>query len=67
VSINRIRQALKIGYPRSGWLRFEHGFANLSVSLGGVGSAVRIDEVRGVAIEPVLKFWLDDRLKELEK
>ena len=55
VSANRARQALALGYPKSVRMRFLEGFASLGIELGGLTSAVRIDETRGVPIAPMLE------------
>jgi hypothetical protein len=52
--VNRIRKALAIGYPDHVRLGFSHGFASYRVTLGGLGALVRIDEVRGIPIGPIL-------------
>ncbi len=54
VSANRIRKALKVGYPRYARLRLDGGFLSAKVELGGLGSLVRIDEVRGIPTGPLL-------------
>jgi hypothetical protein len=37
---------------------FHDGFATLALELGGLASAVRIDEIRGTAVGPVLERYL---------
>lgn len=54
VSANRIRKALTYGYPKYARLRVNGGFLSAKVELGGLGSLVRIDEVRGIPTGPLL-------------
>jgi translocation and assembly module TamB len=58
VAANRVRLALKVGYPEQVRLHFQHGFASLAVELGGLAGVVRIDEIKGVPIGPALSRWL---------
>lgn len=58
VAANKMRLALKIGYPKRVRLGFENGFASLAVELGGVAGLVRIDEIRGTPVGPVLERYL---------
>ncbi|MEY3012185.1 MAG: hypothetical protein RIT45_920 [Pseudomonadota bacterium] len=51
---NRARLALKLGYPEQMRLRFRHGFADVKVELGGLADLVRIDEIRGIALGPLM-------------
>ncbi|MHB8417029.1 MAG: hypothetical protein ACYDCL_03065 [Myxococcales bacterium] len=53
-AINRIRRALALGYPDRVRLLFDHGFASVLVKLGGAGSLIKIDELRGIPTEPIL-------------
>ncbi len=54
VSVNRIRRGLALGYPDRVRLAFDHGFARVKVTLGGVGALLRIDELRGIPMGPVI-------------
>ena len=58
ISANRMRLGLKFGFPRSVRLGFEGGFATLKLELGGLANAIRIDEIRGTAVGPVLERYL---------
>ena len=58
VAANRVRSALKIGYPKSVRLRFDEGFASLAISLGGIARLVRIDEIRHVPVGPLIEKYL---------
>jgi hypothetical protein len=62
VSANRARQALVLGYPKAMRMRFQDGFASVAIDLGGLGAAVRIDEIRGVPIAPMLEKSLLPKL-----
>jgi hypothetical protein len=53
-SVNRVRKALAIGYPDHVRLTFRHGFASARVTLGGLGALVRIDELRGIPLGPII-------------
>lgn len=54
VQANRARLALRLGYPKQMRLRFRHGFADVWIELGGLAELVRIDEIRGVALGPLM-------------
>jgi len=58
VAMNRIRLALKLAYPKSLVLKAEGGYMSGKVELGGLGSMVRIDEIRGVPVTPLLRRFL---------
>lgn len=58
VAANRVRLALKVGYPKQVRLHFSRGFASLAIELGGLAGVVRIDEIRGIPIGPVLGHFL---------
>ncbi|EYC50540.1 hypothetical protein AZ34_05335 [Hylemonella gracilis str. Niagara R] len=53
-SINRVRFALGLGYPEHVRLRFDQGFGRLLVKLGGGAGLVRIDEIRGIPMGPIV-------------
>lgn len=63
---NRTRTYLKLGHPERVRLRFGHGFVDVAITLGGLGSVVRIDEIRGIALGPVFQRWLDPLLQPLQ-
>lgn len=58
VAMNRVRLALKLAYPKSLVLKAEGGYISAKVELGGLGSMVRIDEIRGVPVTPLLRRYL---------
>ncbi len=62
VSANRIRKVLGIGYPKAARVRLDGGFLSARVELGGIASVVRIDEVRGIPVGPLLRRTLGDVL-----
>ncbi len=59
-SLNRIRRALDLGYPDHVRLSFSHGFASLGVTFGGLARLVRVDEVRGIPVGPLIDKALAD-------
>jgi hypothetical protein len=64
VAANRVRLALKVGYPEQVRLHFASGFASLAIDLGGLAGVVRIDEIRGIPIGPALAHWLAPILEQ---
>ncbi len=58
VSANRIRKVLFVGYPRSARIRMDGGFLSARVELGGIASVVRIDEIRGIPVGPLVRRFL---------
>jgi hypothetical protein len=52
---NRIRTALRYGYPERVSLSFKQGFANAGVRMGGLARLVHIDDVRGIPIGPLME------------
>ena len=53
-SINRIRSALSVGYPEHLRLVFDHGFASMRISFGGAARLLKIDDVRGIPVGPLV-------------
>jgi hypothetical protein len=53
-AVNRIRKALALGYPDKVRLAFNHGFANVKVTFGGLAQLIRIDELRGIPTGPLI-------------
>lgn len=64
IAANRVRLALKVGYPEQVRLHFASGFASLAIDLGGLAGVVRIDEIRGIPIGPALAHWLAPILEQ---
>lgn len=58
VTINRIRMGLSLGYPKYARLRMDQGFLSAKVELGGLTSAIRIDEIKGIPTGPLLRKYL---------
>jgi len=55
---NRIRHALAFGYPDKVRVQFDHGFASLRVTLGGLASLLSISDVRGIPTGPLVDRML---------
>jgi hypothetical protein len=53
-AMNRIRSALKFGYPDSLRLVFDHGFASAHLELGGLARLASIGELRGIPMGPIV-------------
>ena len=62
---NRLRTVLKFGHPERVRMRFQHGFMDVGVELGGLSGVVQIEELRGIALGPVFERWLDPLLDPL--
>jgi len=58
VNMNRARKALALGYPESVRLRFDHGFASLKITFAGLARVVKLDEIRGVPVGPLLERFV---------
>jgi hypothetical protein len=58
VPTNRLRMALKLGYPDRVRLLFDRGFASLGAEFGGLARLLRIHEVRGIATGPIVERYL---------
>jgi hypothetical protein len=52
-AINRIRSALRFGYPDKLRLVFDHGFASAHLELGGLARLISIGELRGIPMGPI--------------
>lgn len=61
---NKIRLALKVGYPKYVRLRMQDGFMSVSIKLGGVSRIVRLGQLRGIALEPLLQLYVVPYLPE---
>ncbi|MFP2924890.1 hypothetical protein ACLESO_06675 [Pyxidicoccus sp. 3LG] len=51
---NRIRYALRLGYPEHVRVSFNHGFGRLSITMGGAAKLLSIDEIRGIPMGPII-------------
>jgi translocation and assembly module TamB len=58
LEVNRARLGLKVGYPKFLRLRMRDGFLSVKLELGGVAGVVRIDEIRGIALGPLLQRYV---------
>ncbi len=65
VNANRARRALRFGYPDQVRLGFAQGFASLRLTLGGLTRAVRIDEIKGMPVGPLLERYLGKAMRPL--
>lgn len=59
VAINRIRHSLTFGYPDRVHIESDHGFANVRVTLGGLGKFITVGELRGIPTGPLIDRTLD--------
>ncbi|WP_394844527.1 hypothetical protein LZC95_46670 [Pendulispora brunnea] len=57
-SINRIRSALSLGYPDRLRVTFNHGFASVHVTFGGLARIVSVGDIRGIAMGPLIDRYL---------
>ncbi|NMO18732.1 hypothetical protein HPC49_13830 [Pyxidicoccus fallax] len=51
---NRVRYALRLGYPEHVRVSFNHGFGRLSITMGGLAKLISIDEIRGIPMGPII-------------
>jgi len=51
---NRVRYALRLGYPEHVRVSFNHGFGSLRITMGGLAKLVSIDEIRGIPMGPIV-------------
>ena len=58
VNFNRARMGLAIGYPKFMRLKMKHGLLAAKLELGGAGEAIRLDEIRGIALGPILNTYV---------
>lgn len=57
-SMNHVRRALRLGYPDRVRISFNHGFAHAGVSFGGLARFLRVADVRGIPIGPLVERTL---------
>ncbi|WP_394834039.1 hypothetical protein LVJ94_46795 [Pendulispora rubella] len=57
-SINRIRSALSLGYPDRLRVTFNHGFASVHVTFGGLARLVSVGDIRGIPMGPLIDRYL---------
>ena len=53
-AVNRIRRTLALGYPDHVRLSFNHGFADVKITFGGLARLVSVSELRGIPMGPVI-------------
>jgi hypothetical protein len=53
-AINRIRRALRFGYPDKARVVFNRGFASLRVTFGGLARFLSVGDVRGIPTGPIV-------------
>ncbi len=63
-AFNRVRQALGLGYPDKMKVTFDRGFANVHITFGGLAKLVKVDDLRGIPMEPLLDKYLTEATKE---
>ena len=63
-AMNRIRTALRFGYPDNLRLVFDHGFASAHLELGGLARLISIGELRGIPMGPIVDKMLAPVLEE---
>ncbi|WP_323381888.1 hypothetical protein [Myxococcus dinghuensis] len=51
---NRVRYALRLGYPEHVRVSFNHGFGSLRITMGGLAKLISIDEIRGIPMGPIV-------------
>ncbi|MFP2956834.1 hypothetical protein ACLEPN_03120 [Myxococcus sp. 1LA] len=51
---NRVRYALRLGYPEHVRVSFNHGFGSLRITMGGLAKLLSIDEIRGIPMGPIV-------------
>jgi translocation and assembly module TamB len=66
-AFNRVRQALALGYPRHVRVIFDRGFARAQISFGGLAALVRVDELRGIPVEPLIDKFISPQLVQTEE
>jgi translocation and assembly module TamB len=57
-NMNRARMALAIGYPKRVRIHIDHGFLSVQIELGGAAGLVKLNEIRGIAMGPLLEKHL---------
>ena len=56
--MNRARMGLEVGYPSFLRMVMQDGFLAMKLELGGAASAIRLDEIRGIALGPFLSTYV---------
>ncbi len=63
--LNRVRLALKFGYPKFVVLKMDEGLMNAKIDLGGVVGAVRIDEIEGIPVTPLIEQYVQPYIERV--
>jgi translocation and assembly module TamB len=53
--LNQMRRALRFGYPDRVRLSFQHGFANAGVKFGGLARLIKLNDIRGIPLGPLVE------------
>jgi hypothetical protein len=56
---NRVRYALRVGYPKHVRMSFNHGFGRLRITMGGLARLLSIDEIRGIPMDPIVDRFIN--------
>jgi hypothetical protein len=59
-AFNRVRQALALGYPEQVKITFDRGFANVHIAFGGLAKLVKVDDLRGIPLEPLIDKYVKE-------
>ncbi len=60
-SLNRLRSAMRFGYPKSAQLSFGAGLLSMDVAFGGLAGLFDLGTVRGVSLGPFFSRYLAPR------
>jgi translocation and assembly module TamB len=63
--LNRVRLALKFGYPKFVLLKLDEGLMDAKIDLGGLAGAVRIDEIKGIPVTPFIEQYVQPYLERV--
>ena len=63
--LNRVRLALKFGYPKFVLLKMNEGLMDAKIDLGGLAGAVRIDEIKGIPVTPFIEQYVQPYIERV--
>lgn len=63
--LNRVRLALKFGYPKFVLLKMDEGLMNAKIELGGLAGTVRIDEIKGIPVTPFIEQYIQPYIERV--
>jgi hypothetical protein len=66
-AINKVRRALALGYPDQVRVSFNRGFASAKITFGGIARLLKIDEIKGIPMGPIIDRVLEPFLEEEEE